>query len=205
MPSQNASAGLRLPQRKPGRRRVAALLEAAGAVFAEKSYDTATMTEIAARAGSAIGSLYQFFPTKELLADALIAQYAASLYDRLASLEGEAAALSADELGTRLFRLLIDFRADHPAFATLAEGGGALPARAADVRQRLRRQIVAILRRKAPILSESAAAAMAVVVQQVMKAAVTLNAEPELPRRNAVLDELCAMLLLYLRARLDAH
>src|SRR6266404_606182 len=110
MPSQNASGGLRLPQRKPGRRRVAALLEAAGAVFAEKSYD------------------------------------AASLYDRLASLEGEAAALSADELGTRLFRLLIDFRADHPAFATLAEGGGALPARAADVRQRLRRQIVAILR-----------------------------------------------------------
>src|SRR5258708_20253019 len=90
MPSQNASGGLRLPQRKPGRRRVAALLEAAGAVFAEKSYDAATMTEVAARAGSAIGSLYQFFPTKELLADALIPQYAPPPSTPLASLAGRA-------------------------------------------------------------------------------------------------------------------
>jgi AcrR family transcriptional regulator len=204
MSSQNASASLRLPQRKRGQRRVAALLEAAGAVFAEKSYDAATMTEVAARAGSAIGSLYQFFPTKERLADALIAQYATALYDRLASLEGEAAASSTDEFGTRLFRLLIDFRADHPAFATLVEGGGALPARATELRQRLRRQIAAILQRKAPVLSEPAAAAIAVAVQQVMKMAVTLNAETALPSRDAALDELRAMLLLYLRARLDA-
>lgn len=204
MASQNASAGLRLPQRTRGRRRVAALLEAAGAVFAERGYDTATMTEIAARGGSAIGSLYQFFPTKELLADALITQYTAALYERLAALEEEAAVLGTDDLGTRLFGLLIDFRADHPAFATLAEAGGKLSARAAEVRQRLRRQIAAILRRKAPLLPESAAAAMAVVVQQIMKAAVTLNAEPALPARKTMLDELRALLLLYLRARLDA-
>jgi AcrR family transcriptional regulator len=36
---------------------VAALIAAASAVFLEKGYDAATMTEIAARAGASIGSL----------------------------------------------------------------------------------------------------------------------------------------------------
>ena len=33
------------------------------------------MTEIAARSNTAIGSLYRFFPTKEVLADALLDRY----------------------------------------------------------------------------------------------------------------------------------
>ena len=55
--------------RRRGRERVAALLAAAATVFAERGYEAATMTEVAARAGASIGSLYQFFPTKELLAE----------------------------------------------------------------------------------------------------------------------------------------
>ncbi len=204
MSSQKTSASLRLPQRQRGRRRVAALLEAADAVFAEKGYDAATMTEIAARAGASIGSLYQFFPTKELLADALIAQYAESLYDRLASLETAAGGWSADELGARLFRLLIDFRAEHRAFAALAEGGGTLPSRASELRTRLRGQITSILRRNKPTMPEASAEVMAIVVQQIMKAAVTLNAEPGLSTRAGVLDALLALLQLYLRTQLEA-
>ncbi|WP_141262560.1 TetR/AcrR family transcriptional regulator, partial [Komagataeibacter diospyri] len=52
------------PTRQRGRDRVEAILAAATTVFAEKSYETATMTEIAARSSTAIGSLYRFFPTK---------------------------------------------------------------------------------------------------------------------------------------------
>ena len=63
------------PKRERGRTRVAAILDAGGAVFAEKGYDAATMTEIAARSNTAIGSLYRFFPTKEVLADALLDRY----------------------------------------------------------------------------------------------------------------------------------
>jgi AcrR family transcriptional regulator len=39
---------------------VAALLDAAGSGFADRGFDGATMTEIAARAGASIGLLYQF-------------------------------------------------------------------------------------------------------------------------------------------------
>src|SRR5207253_2006161 len=40
----------RAPKRERGKQRVAELLQAAAAVFAEKGYEAATMTEIAARA-----------------------------------------------------------------------------------------------------------------------------------------------------------
>ena len=63
---------VRPPQRSNGKLRVAAILEAAAAVIAEKGYEAATMAEIAARSGTKIGSLYRFFPNKESLADTLI-------------------------------------------------------------------------------------------------------------------------------------
>ena len=55
--------------------RVASLMESAAAVIAERGFESATMAEIAARAGAQIGSLYRFFPNKEVLADALIHRY----------------------------------------------------------------------------------------------------------------------------------
>ena len=62
----------RAPKRERGKQRVAALMDSGAAVIAERGYGAATMTEIAARAGASIGSLYQFFPSKEVLADALL-------------------------------------------------------------------------------------------------------------------------------------
>ncbi len=75
MSSQTEALAARSPKRARGKERVAQLLEAATAVFAQKGYEAATMTEIAARAGAPIGSLYQFFPVKEALADTLVQQY----------------------------------------------------------------------------------------------------------------------------------
>ena len=101
-PSQNASEtpepAPRIPQRKRGRERVAALLNAGAEVFFEKGYEAATMTEIAVRAGASIGSLYQFFPTKELLAKALHEAYLADLEAMLDGLGKEAAGLTPEEM-----------------------------------------------------------------------------------------------------------
>src|ERR1700744_2850525 len=79
MDSNKTNKNLRgavIPQRSHGKARVAAVLEAAAAVIAEEGYDAATMAQIAARARSPIGSLYRFFPNKEILAEALIRRYA---------------------------------------------------------------------------------------------------------------------------------
>ena len=54
----SSNASVRSPRRERDRLRVAALLDAAGSGFADRGFDGATMTEIAARAGASIGLLY---------------------------------------------------------------------------------------------------------------------------------------------------
>jgi AcrR family transcriptional regulator len=58
-----------------GEKRVAGLLEAAAAIFAEVGFEAATMRDIAERAGASIGSLYQFYRNKDVVARAIKTQY----------------------------------------------------------------------------------------------------------------------------------
>ena len=60
------------------------ILDAAAKVFAERGYDAATTEEIARLAGTSIGSVYQFFPNKLALFNAITIQYverAQALFD----------------------------------------------------------------------------------------------------------------------------
>src|ERR1700691_1057393 len=101
--SSQAVAAAVLPKRQRGKQRVGALLAAGAAVFAEKGFAAATMTEIAARAGAPIGSLYQFFPSKEALADTLVQSYLALLVADLEALEARARELDTRTLVEALF------------------------------------------------------------------------------------------------------
>src|ERR1700758_4402043 len=106
MSSETEITVARAPKRERGKQRVAELLQAATAVFAEKGYEAATMTEIAARAGAPIGSLYQFFPAKEALADTLVQNYVALLAADLQALEARASRIDTQTLVEGLFGLL---------------------------------------------------------------------------------------------------
>jgi AcrR family transcriptional regulator len=201
MTSQKSNGHIRLPQRQRGHERVASLLDAAAACFVEKGYDAATMTEIAARAGASIGSLYQFFPTKEALAQALMGGYVETLQLRLKKLAASSPGWDSDQLGTQLIRFLVAFRRRHPAFAVLAESTASLPAiRGMAIREHLREALQALLARHAPHHESADLRAAAVVVLQLMKAAVALNAEPGLAGRRLALNQLQQALQLYLRA-----
>ncbi|HTJ91654.1 MAG TPA: TetR/AcrR family transcriptional regulator [Pararobbsia sp.] len=201
MSSQNASdtieaattARAKAPQRERGRARVAALLEAAGQVFAEKGYDAATMTAIAARGGSSIGSLYQFFPTKDEVAQALLQRYLDALMERMHQLRIEAADLDGTAIAgfaARLTRTFIRFRGEHPAFAMLAESYGTVVPGAGSIRSRIRAELGAVLRALAPAQSEAQAEARAAVIQHLMKAAVAINGDTEYANRDAAIVEL---------------
>jgi AcrR family transcriptional regulator len=190
-------------RRQRGHQRVEVLLGAAAQVFAERGYDAATMTEIAARAESSIGSLYQFFPTKPEVAQGVIALQAGELQARLAAMAEASAGWDVDELSVRLVVALIEFRAAHPSFARLVDSPGAPAEQVQAVRQAMRVQLAQILAPHAAGLTKSRLAAVAVAVQQVMKAAVTLNTEAA-PGTRAALVELKEMLRVYLRAALLA-
>jgi AcrR family transcriptional regulator len=195
--STTAIAGAREPKRQRGRIRVAAIMDAAIAVFREKGYDAATMTEIAARSGTAIGSLYRFFPTKEALADALLRQYTQHALDSLAELRARAGDMTFDDLAGAL----VDFRlslAPQRSFAIVlldARGGSD------DLREKFRNAMLSdlagILRKTIPSLAPAKAATMAIVLLHILKA-VTAAEEEKPAVRRALLAEIRELVRVYL-------
>lgn len=198
----SSSDAARTPRRARGQLRVEALLAAAAEVFAAKGFDAATMTEIAAQSESSIGSLYQFFRTKEAVAEALLREQVDALWLRMDGLAGRAPALATPELAHALAVCLVEFRADHPSFATLVERPGPPSPLVAGVRREVRERVEAILARHAPHVDRRKLRAMAPVVQQVMKSAVQLRGDLGGAELKAAARELDAMLAGYLVARL---
>jgi len=202
MSSNAETTGARAPKRARGKQRVADLLQAAAAVFAEKGYEAATMTEIAARADAPIGSLYQFFPVKEALADTLVQNYVALLAADLQQLESLAAGLDIRRLVENLFDVLRAHPRERAAAQPLAESRMDERTRRATFRHMLRKRIAAILRARGPALPAETARDLAVVVLQLMKAANALSDEEALPGRAAAQRELQALAVQYLKDRL---
>jgi transposase-like protein/AcrR family transcriptional regulator len=75
--SQMSSANSlrRQPKQQRGQQRVVKILTAAAEVFAQVGYTAATTQQIADRANTAVGSIYQFFPDKLAIFHALEAEH----------------------------------------------------------------------------------------------------------------------------------
>lgn len=192
----------RIPQQRRGRRRVAAFLRAAASVITERGYERATMSAIAERAGSSIGSLYQFFPNKRSVVEALRAQYVDDVEQSWADLAREAPALDARQLACRLVRLQTQIIKSHPALLALLD----VPAtsRTSKRRELTRNRIAAVLTAHSRRLSGAAALRTATVVQQVSKALLLLYARASAEEKPAVIEEFKAVLSAYLRPKLGS-
>src|SRR5689334_13934961 len=69
----------RVPAQARSRERLERILDAAEEELGEVGYDGATMQSIAERAGTSIGSVYQFFPNKKVLIGAITERYLAAV------------------------------------------------------------------------------------------------------------------------------
>ena len=67
----------RIPLQERSRARVERILDTAAELFVAVGYDAATTEQIAAKAGTSIGSIYQFFPNKRAMFDAIAARHLA--------------------------------------------------------------------------------------------------------------------------------
>ncbi len=65
----------RQPQQARSRARVEAILGAADRILAQQGYEALTMRRIAEEAGVPVGSIYQFYPDKSAVVDALGRRY----------------------------------------------------------------------------------------------------------------------------------
>ncbi len=184
----------REPKRARGKQRVAALLDAGAALFAEKGYDASTMTEIAERAGAAIGSLYQFFPSKEALAAALFDRFAERAAASFARVEERAPGSSPAELADLLVDHKLGLRSDREA--ALSSAIANIVERRKPLGDAVRARIAALLRSANPSLTEDEATAASVMIGQILKSVPALAAAEE-ESRLPLVEEARKLLALY--------
>ena len=198
MASQNSSPPAekiaKEPSRSRGLKRVSALLDGASAVFAEAGYEAATMTQIAARAGASIGSLYQFFPTKEHVAAALHARHLDALVGMLDLLAEEVRGQPVEAAVDALFARFVTYLEENPAFLAVSERRTLDPAVKKEARARLRGCIVALLAAVEPPVTHARMASLAAVILHLIRVAALLRADDDQSVRAPAIAELRAML-----------
>jgi AcrR family transcriptional regulator len=190
------------PQRQNGKKRVAALLEAAKQVIAERGFEAATMAEIASRAGAPIGSLYRFFPNKDAVADALITDFRTIIDEAYRTLNAEAPCLSASELADALLDLMIDLRGQSKAIFAVTQGHTGWSARRGDFRADNHAHIARTLTMNHPDLDLSVSENIAVVVLQIMKLMASFAYDSNSGAGAGACEELRVMMRQYLAHRL---
>jgi AcrR family transcriptional regulator len=183
----------RAPKRQRGHDRVAILLEAAAKTFCEKGYDAATMTEIAAEARSSIGSLYQFFPTKPLLAEALHIERLERLKEVLSELEEQMDGRSAADIGEAIFDRLGAFIEEFPEFAVLAGRRDIPKERKTRSRAELKARIGAILARANPSVTDEIVLLSSIILE-LLRIAVAAATDPDALEDQQLIKELRLML-----------
>ena len=198
--SHSITALRRIPQQKRGYQRVAGFLRAAESVITEMGYERATMSAIAGRARSSIGSLYQFFPNKKSVAEALHAEYIKEIEQDWRKLAEQSPALGGKELACRLVAVQLEIVARHPALLALLDVPPSR--RIAKRRLLIRRRIAGVLLAHKPSISADSGLRIASVVQQVSRGMLMLYAKADLSQRAEIIEEFKAVLVGYLLPKL---
>jgi len=197
------------PRKKPRQERsvatVDAILDATARVLCSTGYDRASTNRIALAAGVSVGSLYQYFPSKEALVAALAARHMASMTALIRAKLSEvakapmamavrsiiAAMFEAHAVDPRLHKVLIE---EVPRIGRLEN--------LRVVENEVEVLVAALLEARKRELRRTNVEAMALLLVTVVEAAThaAVLAELEPARAQTVADELTDMVLRYLVA-----
>lgn len=140
------------PRKRPLQARsvetVEAILTAAARILVKDGYDATTTNKIATKAGVSIGSLYQYFPSKESIVAALVERHRTEMHRVIAARLGQHQGHSIRENVRALLEVVVEVkRLDpklHRVFVEQVPRIGELPA-IFDVNQQLAVAITAVL------------------------------------------------------------
>lgn len=175
---------------------------AAADVIRERGFDAATMAEIAERAGAKVGSLYRFFPSKEVLADALMQRYADLIDTACDEIDARLSALTVDELADLFVNFLVRIHHESGALTALLEARSHWSAKRLEFREQALKRVANTLLLRAPGLPRKTARDMAVVLLNNMKTMVAMTVDKSAPTSPGSADELSLMNRLYLASKL---
>jgi AcrR family transcriptional regulator len=192
----------RQPRQSRGHRRVDALLNAAAEEIGAVGYEAATMCSIAERAGASIGSLYQFFPNKLAVVQALRQRYCEEFEQLWAPLADEAPHESLGELVNQMVDSTVAFVERHPAFLALLDAPGSTHA-PAGVKERFQQLVATFFLARRPRMSPEKALRLATMTLQMVKSMNFLYRELSPPERRPYVQEFKILLERYLECRID--
>ncbi len=194
----------RLPQQARGQHRVTRLLDAAAEVFAEIGYDRTTTNAIAIRANTSIGSLYQFFPNKVAILNALANGY----QTHLSNLLNDVFTVDLDDLQAVLSTLIDRISAYYganPAFQPMFYASQSSPelSQVADATAEiLVGRVSGLFLRTNPHLTPAQARFYAIVVVLMMRSLIPLSQKDNGISPDEIIPQLKRMVFAYL-ASLD--
>lgn len=126
-PRRAASSLRRTPSQERSVELVGRLLEATAQVLGEVGAEATSTNKIAARAGVAIGSIYQYFPNKQALIDALLEDRLHRLAALTANRMTELSAIAYPDAAEAMLRAAITFCEAEPELTAMLAARTAMP------------------------------------------------------------------------------
>jgi AcrR family transcriptional regulator len=184
-----------------GARRVEAIVGAAAGLFALRGFDGTSMNSIAKESGLTIGSLYQYFPSRDAIVDAVAEWYLRTLRAQKA----EFAALRPATVREMLRNAIVgqfDFYARYAGVKAFLDAD---PSRAASIRavQREVAIFVPVFAQFYPAVADEELARVAFICSTIVRgSAVPLSTPDHAPDREMLVDEIVCACAAYVIARL---
>jgi AcrR family transcriptional regulator len=198
-----------LPRKKPRQQRsqetVDCILDATARVLCTTGYDRASTNRIALAAGVSVGSLYQYFPSKEALVAALVERHTTEMTSLLKEKLAEVASVPLDAAVHTIIQSMFDAHAVDPKLhKVLIEQVpriGKLE-QVVGVEREVEALVTLLLESRRKELRRANLGAVAFVLCRVVEAVThaAVLAELDEPRRSEVAAELTDMVLRYLPA-----
>ncbi len=194
------------PKQGRSRAMIGLILDAAARVLVQDGFGHASTNRIAAKAGVSIGSLYQYFPSKEALVAALIDRHQDEMLTRFAPHIAALADLSVTTAVERVVKVMIEAHAVDPALHKVLQEEvprsgrlGRLDQLDATVTQLVRGFLASRRREIVPVDLDLAAFVVVTTIEALTHAAVVSHPEWMSPGRGGVLAaEIVRVVLAYL-------
>jgi AcrR family transcriptional regulator len=199
----------RVPSQDRSKKRALRILDAAAEIFAEAGYEATTTEAIAKAAGTSIGSLYQFFPNKHAIFDAIARRHlerARALFDELVG--ASALALSWEQLLGHAIDAFAQMDRDDPAFRavwTNWDVAGQFLVAGQAMNREFARRIETVLAAKAKNLGKARRPLVATMIVETITAMLFYAVRKDAVDGDAVIEETKVLLVRYLRPYAEGH
>ncbi len=202
------------PRKQPIQRRsrvtVDAILGATARILIESGHASLTTNRVAAKAGVSIGTLYEWFPSKEALVSAIVERHLARAEEVLVRLATDLAPiarrLTPRDLGARLAEAMVTLHEDEPRLhRVLTEEiphTASTRARVRGLEERMTSALAALIAAhpSARVRDATLAARLVVTVLEAATHRWATDGGGRLVARDALVDELALLVGAYLRA-----